>query len=152
MNAIKFFLTVSTLAVFVIIAACGGSDKTTTKEDTFKPTPIATVTPILTGEDIYKKICIVCHQANGEGVAKTFPPLAKSDFLKNKEAVIEQVIKGKTGEMIVNGLKFNNTMPPQDTLTDEQISSVLTYVYGHWGNNGDVITAKEVQDVRAKLK
>lgn len=33
------------------------------------------------GEEGYKNKCFACHQANGEGIANTFPPLANSDYL-----------------------------------------------------------------------
>ncbi len=33
------------------------------------------------GEKIYMEKCIVCHQANGEGIPGAFPPLKNSDYL-----------------------------------------------------------------------
>ncbi len=33
------------------------------------------------GSVLFKGTCSTCHQANGEGLASVFPPLAKSDFL-----------------------------------------------------------------------
>ncbi len=105
---------------------------------------------VATGEDIYKKTCIACHQANGEGLPNTFPPLAKSDYLAKKENAIHQVLKGSSGEIVVNGKKFNSTMPPQ-TLSDEEIATVLTYVYSSFGNTGGTVTTDEVKQVRGKL-
>ncbi len=102
------------------------------------------------GEAIYKKTCITCHQANGEGLPNTYPPLAKSDFLVDKEKTIGQVIKGFSGELTVNGKKYNSSMPPQQ-LTDDEIASVLTYVYSNFGNSGGVVTADDVKAVRTKL-
>lgn len=137
--------------------ACGGSEQkpavTTTPETAVKETP-ATGTEASAagtlGEEVYKKTCIACHQANGEGIANTFPPLAKSDFLANRADVIQQVIKGKTGEMTVNGVKYNGTMPPQ-ALSDEEIASVLNYVYTSWGNSGAAFTVDEVKAQRDKI-
>lgn len=108
-------------------------------------------TTAVSGEEIYKKTCVACHQADGKGLPNTFPPLAKSDFLANPDAVIEQVIKGKTGEIVVNGLKFNSTMPPQ-TLNDAEIAEVLNYVYSNWENNGTTFTAEQVKTIREKIK
>ena len=101
------------------------------------------------GEIVYKKTCLVCHQANGEGLQNTFPPLAKSDYITDKSRAIHQVIKGSSGEITVNGAKFNSTMPPQ-SLTDEEIAQVLTYVYASWGNNGPRVTVDEVKAERGK--
>ena len=88
---------------------------------------------VASGADIYKRTCVACHQANGEGLPNTFPPLAKSDYITNKENTIKQVLKGSSGEITVNGKTFNNTMPPQN-LSDEEVAAVLTYVYGNFGN------------------
>ena len=102
----------------------------------------------LKGKDIFKQNCQACHQTNGEGLPNTFPPLAKSDYLlADKARSIKQVIKGSSGEITVNGQKFNSTMPPQN-LTDEQIADVLNYILHSWGNNGEIITAEEVKKQR----
>jgi nitrite reductase (NO-forming) len=39
---------------------------------------------------------------------------------------------------------------PQLALNDEQIASVLTYVYSAWGNNGTEVSPAMVAEVRAK--
>ena len=104
------------------------------------------------GKTIYSKTCIACHLSDGKGIANTFPPLEKSDFLvSSKDKAIEQVIKGKVGEITVNGMTYNNIMPPQG-LSDEDVADVLTYVYGSFGNNGQKVTVEEVKSVRATLK
>lgn len=36
------------------------------------------------GEAIYTAQCASCHLPEGEGIAEVFPPLAKSDYLKDK--------------------------------------------------------------------
>ena len=103
------------------------------------------------GKAIYSKICQACHQEHGEGIPGSFPPLAKSDFLGNKEATIAQVLNGKTGEITVNGMKFNNIMPAQGTtLGDAEIADVLNYVYSNFGNAGTQVSADEVKAIRGK--
>ena len=97
------------------------------------------------GEEVYKQYCQACHQANGEGLPNAFPPLAKSDYLiADKTRAIEQIHKGSSGEIVVNGLKFNGTMPPQ-SLTDEQVADVLNYALNSWGNSGGTVTVEEVK-------
>lgn len=92
------------------------------------------------GENIYSRTCFACHQANGEGVPNAFPPLAGSDWLKdNVDGAIDNILYGKTGEITVNGKKYNSAMPAQ-TLTDEEIANVLSYVYNSWGNKGKEVT------------
>ena len=97
------------------------------------------------GEEIYTDFCVTCHLPNGEGVESTFPPLAKSDYLMtNREASIRGVKYGQRGELVVNGITYNNTMMPLG-LDDEEIADVMNYVYNSWGNKSDkMVTVEEV--------
>jgi nitrite reductase (NO-forming) len=102
------------------------------------------------GKRVYSQTCFACHQAEGQGLPGVFPPLAKSDYLMaDKARAIRGVIKGQTGEMTVNGQKYNGVMPPV-MLNDEQIAQVLTYVMNSWGNTGDIVTVEEVQKIHAE--
>lgn len=97
------------------------------------------------GKDIYNDFCITCHLESGEGVENTFPPLAKSDYLmNNREASIKGVKYGQRGELIVNGVTYNNTMMPLG-LENEEIVDVMNYVLNSWGNSGSkMVTIEEV--------
>lgn len=96
------------------------------------------------GKNVYAKTCIACHQETGIGLPNAFPPLAGSNYLnEDPNRAIEIVLKGKTGEVLVNGKKFNGIMPAQ-VLSDEQIANVLSYVYSNWGNKKQEITPKMV--------
>lgn len=102
------------------------------------------------GKRIFAQTCFACHQAEGQGMPGVFPPLAKSDFLMaDKARSIRSVIKGLSGEITVNGQKYNGVMPPV-MLTDEQIAHVLTYVRNSWGNSGDIVSVEEVKKVHAE--
>jgi nitrite reductase (NO-forming) len=150
MKSLKIGLLSLSVVVTVVLASCSGgnADKQERADEKAAAAPAAAATPV-SGEEVYKKTCSACHQPDGKGIQKTFPPLAKSDFIANKEASIKQVIEGKTGELVVNGEKYNNTMPPQ-ALSDDEIAAVLTYVYSNFGNTGGPVTADEVKSVRAK--
>lgn len=102
------------------------------------------------GRQIFSTICAACHQPTGRGVPNVFPPLAGSDFLNaDKNRAIKIVINGRQGEIVVNGLRFNNTMP-KFPLTDHDIANVLTYVYNSFGNAGIEVTPDEVATLRAQ--
>ena len=78
------------------------------------PKAVTLVERIADGKSIYAKTCFACHQATGEGLPNAFPPLAKSDYLNaDVNRAIEIVLKGKTGEVVVNGKKFNSVMTAQ---------------------------------------
>ncbi len=100
------------------------------------------------GKDIYTDFCITCHLETGEGVENTFPPLAKSDYLmNNRESSIIGVKYGQRGELIVNGVTYNNTMMPLG-LENEEIVDVMNYVLNSWGNTGaKMVTIEEVNSI-----
>ncbi|MES2703994.1 MAG: cytochrome c [Bacteroidota bacterium] len=143
----KAIVPVISALLLLTVYSCGSS-KQTEAPPPFTADDNAASTAV-NGESIYKRTCVTCHQGNGEGIPVVYPPLAKSDFLLNKEQTIAQVIHGQSGEITVNGKKYNNTMPPQP-LNDEEVAAVLTYVYGNFGNGGGTITPAEVKAVRDK--
>ena len=103
---------------------------------------------ITRGREIYQDFCVTCHLPDGQGVENTFPPLANSDYLmNNRVASIRGVKYGQRGEMVVNGVTYDNTMMPMG-LTDEEIADVMNYVYNSWGNkNKNMVTAEEVSGI-----
>ncbi|MEY8869908.1 copper-containing nitrite reductase [Meridianimaribacter flavus] len=102
------------------------------------------------GKQIYMQTCFACHQAEGQGVPNAFPPLAKSDYLNaDVNRAIGAVVNGLTGEITVNGKKYNSVMTRQ-MLSSEEIANVLTYVYNSWDNNGTVVTKQMVDKVKGK--
>ncbi len=105
---------------------------------------------IARGEGLYKTNCAACHQLNGQGIPDAFPPLAKADFLNaNKVRAIQTVTGGMQGKITVNGKQYDGVMPAW-SLSDDDTASVLTYIYGSWGNSGVDVTPQEVKKNRVK--
>ena len=104
------------------------------------------------GKQLFQLHCILCHQATGQGTTGVFPPLAKSDFLlADKARAIRILCEGLSQEIMVNGVKYNGTMPPS-TLNDAEVADVLTYARSAWGNSGDAVSADEVKMIRATTR
>jgi mono/diheme cytochrome c family protein len=101
------------------------------------------------GKEIYTDFCIQCHMATGKGDLKNFPPLDGSDWLNKKvNQSIHAVKFGQTGEIIVNGKKFNNTMPPMG-LSNQEVADVMNYVRNSWTNkHRKMITPKQVEAIK----
>ena len=103
------------------------------------------------GKVLFTGTCSVCHQANGEGLAGVFPPLAKSDYIaRDVKRIIGTVLHGLTGKVTVNGKDYDSVMPPMNQLNDDGIANILTYVLNTWGNPGGRITTDDVKKVRAQ--
>ncbi len=104
------------------------------------------------GKAVFQGTCSTCHQAEGQGLASIFPPLAKSDYLMaDKERSIHTVLAGLSGPVTVNGQTYSNVMPSWAHLTDHEIANVLTYVRNSFGNQGEPVTDEEVAKARAAL-
>ena len=101
------------------------------------------------GKEVYADFCIRCHLANGKGDAKNFPPLDGSDWLANKKTQSIHAVKfGQTGEILVNGKKFNNTMPPMG-LSNQEVADVMNYIRNSWSNkHHKMITLEQVEAVK----
>ena len=103
------------------------------------------------GKQVFMQTCFVCHQVEGQGIPGQIPPLAKSDYLmSDKERSIRAVVHGISGEITVNGKKFNGQMVPLNYLPDEAIANVLTYVRNSFGNSGDAVSLAEVRRIRSE--
>ncbi len=105
------------------------------------------------GKGVYLQTCFVCHQPDGQGLPGQIPPLAKSDYLASigNDDVIHGVLAGRTGEVVVNGKKYNGVMTPLYYLTDEQIADAVTFVRNSWGNSGPAVSSEDVKRVRAQV-
>src|SRR5690606_3106688 len=96
----------------------------------------------------YLKHCSNCHQADGSGLGRVYPPLDTSDYMDhNFEDVICLIRFGKSGELIVNGKEYNQPMKGIDTISDLEIAEVVTYIYNAWSHERGLVEVKEVTRV-----
>lgn len=105
------------------------------------------------GKAVYNTLCIACHQPTGMGLPPVFPTLVNTEYVSGSpERFAAMILKGVAGPITVNGMVFNNVMPPQEAmLTDEKISAVMTYVRSSFGNSFSSVTPDVVKAVREKF-
>jgi mono/diheme cytochrome c family protein len=97
--------------------------------------PAAAQAAKVDGEAVFKDQCVACHQANAQGVAGQFPPLAHNpDLFLSRDYPVRVVLFGLSGTVTVEGKTFESAMPPLEFLSDEQIAAVVNYVRGNFGN------------------
>ena len=100
------------------------------------------------GEPVYQANCSGCHMPEGEGVESVFPPLAKTDYVKNVKRAIGIILNGQEGEISVNGITYNSAMTALPQLTDQEVADVLNFVRNSWGNKNPIIKAAQVKAER----
>jgi len=89
-------------------------------------------------ETAYNANCASCHQASGAGLPGAFPPLANHmpDFASDegRDYVINAIVYGLQGQIVVNGTPYNGVMPAWGYLADDVIAGALNHAYTAWGN------------------
>jgi mono/diheme cytochrome c family protein len=106
------------------------------------------------GAQIYRTSCSSCHQANGQGLSGTFPPLAGDPVVTANDPTqhIEAVLFGKKGS-IINGIQYQAHMPSwKDQLSDKEVAAIINHERTSWGNDAPTVTAEQVAAVREKGK
>ena len=158
--------SVGTLRSFSVAEAHAAGDvprqvkksATKTSKPAPKPAAKAAATPAAQapaqgpdGKVVYSTTCAACHQATGEGVEGTYPPLAGSEIVNGDEAkVVRIVLHGLTGPVEVAGETYSGMMPPWGgVLKDPELAAVLTYVRSAWGNKAAPVTVSTVAAIRA---
>ncbi|BFP40532.1 hypothetical protein FGF1_13770 [Flavobacteriaceae bacterium GF1] len=127
------------ILVFVITIFCFTSCKKETKK-----------VDLVAGAALYEVKCAVCHQLDGNGIKGVHPPVSNTPWVNgSKERLINIVLHGLEERIHVKGEIYDNVMPAIPTLTDEEISNVLSYVRNSFGNEAANITMEEVSVVRA---
>lgn len=101
------------------------------------------------GKELYGLYCVSCHKQDGLGVAGTFPPLKNAEQVSGaKDDFLSIILKGRKGEMWVQGKKYDQHMPSFSFLKDQDIAAVATYVRQNFGGKNETIETAEVAKLR----
>ncbi|MBK5277798.1 MAG: cytochrome c [Bacteroidia bacterium] len=139
-SQLLLFIVCCNIVVAAVFSCTSKEHKKATKSDQY----------FVQGKVLYEVNCSNCHQKNGTGLGRLYPPIAKSDFLDNHfEEVICLIKNGKEGELIVNGTQYNMAMKGITKLTDLEIAEIVTYIYNAWGGQREAVEVKEVSSVLA---
>jgi len=103
------------------------------------------------GRSVYDTQCANCHAGNGRGMPPHFPPLAGNQSIQMASAVnpIRMVLNGGFPPgTAANPMPYG--MPPfAQSLTDDEVAAVVTFIRSSWGNRGDAISAHQANELRA---
>ncbi len=96
-------------------------------------------------KQLYQANCASCHMDQGEGLKKLIPPLAEADYLAQTEKLACIIRNGMEGEVIVNGVSYNQPMPSNETLSEIEITNLINYIRNEWGNKHPYLSPQEVK-------
>jgi mono/diheme cytochrome c family protein len=126
-----------------------------------KDLPAGTTEPVVTpppqaqmseGEAIYKGACIACHEADGSGAPRIYPPLPGNANLQSADpsSTLRIILDG--AQTVTTASEPNTGSMPsyRDKLTDPQIAAVASYVRNAWGNAAPAVEPERVAKARVK--
>jgi mono/diheme cytochrome c family protein len=106
------------------------------------------------GEKLYKGSCVGCHELDGSGAPRIYPPLPGNANLQSADpaSAIKIVLDG--AETITTARAPNTgSMPPYASkMSDQDVADVVTYVRNAWGNAASAVTPAEVAKARTTKK
>jgi len=142
-NATRYFSTSLGLFLLLLTGCQPSGNKPATQSE-------STSSSIDAGKAVYQRQCAACHQPNGMGVPKFYPPLAKNETLKGEpQKLIHILLNGMAGEIVVNDQTYNGIMAPYQNLSDQEIADVLNYVRQEMnGVKGQFVDASQVAKMR----
>ncbi|RZT97109.1 cytochrome c [Ancylomarina subtilis] len=137
--------------IFIILSVFSVFSCTNTEKKSITTNKTISKQEMELGGQIFRAKCMNCHKINGEGLKRTYPPLAKSDYLKNNiEDAVRMVKFGSSEKIKVNGVTYQSYMP-ESGLSDEDLRLVFNYILNSWGNeygNLDLETIKAIKKKR----
>jgi mono/diheme cytochrome c family protein len=101
------------------------------------------------GEKIYRGACVACHEIDGSGAPRIYPPLPGNANLQSADplSTIRIILDG--AETITTPRAPNKgSMPGYAKLSDQEIADVSTYIRNAWGNAAPAVTATDVARAR----
>ena len=102
------------------------------------------------GAKLYKAACIACHEADGSGAPRIYPPLPGNANLQSADpASTLRIILDGAETMTTPRAPNTGSMPAYaNKMSDQQIADVTNYIRNSWGNAAPAVTAAQVAKAR----
>jgi mono/diheme cytochrome c family protein len=121
------------------------------------PEPPATSVPVAEssllvrlGKSVYDAQCANCHGAQGTGQPPRYPALAGNQSIQMESAVnpIRMVLNGGFPPGTPGNPMPYGMAPFAQTLSDDEVAAVVTFIRAAWGNRGTAVSAREANELR----
>jgi mono/diheme cytochrome c family protein len=106
----------------------------------------------LTGEQLYARNCLACHQADGYGVPNMQPAITDGTWVKGEvQPLALFVLTGGFNSAERKDSASHNVMPAFRQLPDQELAAILTFIRQKFGGGASAVTAADVAAARATL-
>ncbi len=102
------------------------------------------------GERIYKGACIACHEADGSGAPRIYPPLPGNAGLQSADptSTLRIILDGAQTVTTPRAPNTGSMPAYREKLSDQEIADVANYIRNSWGNAAPTVTAAQAAEVR----
>jgi mono/diheme cytochrome c family protein len=102
------------------------------------------------GQVVYTRDCIACHEADGSGAPRIYPPLPGNANLQSADpASTLRIILDGAQTLTTERAPNKGSMPAYASqLSDRQIADVANYIRNSWGNAAPAVTPDQVTRAR----
>jgi len=102
------------------------------------------------GQTVYDTHCASCHAKDGRGMPPQYPPLAGNPSIQMESAVnpIRMVLNGGFPPGTAGNPEPYGMPPFAQSLSDDEVAAVVTYIRASWGNGGAAVSATEANKLR----
>lgn len=84
--------------------------------------------------------------SDGSGLGANIPPLATSDYLKERQAFIACIIQnGIEDTLTVNGIQYTEKMLGIPQLSNFQMANIINFINHAWGNDFGYINIETLE-------
>jgi len=137
----------------LLLTAFTGTARLIAQDAAAPAAPAADPAVLAEGKKNYMMVCVACHQPTGMGLPMVFPPLTKSPYVAGSaERLVAIILKGNIGPFTIDGKPYNNIMPPQEAMLDDnKIASISTFVRASFGNTAGPVAPETVAAARKKF-
>jgi len=104
------------------------------------------------GGKVYEQQCAQCHGDRGQGEPGAFPALAgnRAVTLADPTNLVRVVLQGGYLPATAGNPRPHGMPPFQQTLSDEEVAAVTTFVRNSWGNQAPGVGTIEVYRARER--
>jgi mono/diheme cytochrome c family protein len=102
------------------------------------------------GQTVYEARCAICHARDGSGMPPAYPPLAGNPSIQMQSAVnpIRMVLNGGFPPGTQDNPRPYGMPPFAQSLSDDEVAAVVTYIRAAWGNRGTPVSASDANQLR----
>jgi mono/diheme cytochrome c family protein len=108
--------------------------------------------PAASGQQVYAKNCLTCHQSDGYGVPNLQPAITGGSWVKGDgRALAMFVMTGGFNSAERKEGDSHNVMPAFRQLADAELAALLTYIRQTFGDGASPVSEADVAEVRKTL-